>query len=383
METILVSGVNMLSAGTVQVMLSFISGVNNSSYDNYKFIIFLPDTNQFRSYIKNIQLKNNIKIIWCNNGWLKIFYRIHHYYVGLPSYASCYRPIATLGFGNYMPYSKKNYGKVAVLLQHSFILDDKLYKKIGVVHKIREMIRRWLFFRTIRYVDVVIVQSTHMKDLFLIKYPKTQCEILSNPIADIFMSSNVGKESNAKIMIYPSRYYEHKNHIFIIELVKKYKSQLRLENICFYVTLNSQIGGAKQLLQKINDENIEDLVVNVGEISQEQLANHYSSSYALFFPSKTESFGNAFIEAMAFGLPIVAPDLDYAHAICGDAALYYTENDLDKAFSIILELAKNQLFYNAHTDLSFAQFKKYLTVSQWTSQLLSILHSSSNLGKDK
>lgn len=45
-----------------------------------------------------------------------------------------------------------------------------------------------------------------------------------------------------------------------------------------------------------------------GMLDAERLAEFYASADALIFPSTTETFGNVLLEAMASGLPVVAPD---------------------------------------------------------------------------
>lgn len=45
-----------------------------------------------------------------------------------------------------------------------------------------------------------------------------------------------------------------------------------------------------------------------GMLSPDRLASFYASADALIFPSTTETFGNVLLEAMASGLPVVAPD---------------------------------------------------------------------------
>ena len=40
-----------------------------------------------------------------------------------------------------------------------------------------------------------------------------------------------------------------------------------------------------------------------------------------------ESFTGTYLEAMHFGLPILTSDLDFAHGLCGDAALYFDPHD--------------------------------------------------------
>ena len=44
-------------------------------------------------------------------------------------------------------------------------------------------------------------------------------------------------------------------------------------------------------------------------------------------PSLVETVGLPMLEAMSAGVPVVAADRDYAHDLCGDAALYFDPLD--------------------------------------------------------
>lgn len=57
-----------------------------------------------------------------------------------------------------------------------------------------------------------------------------------------------------------------------------------------------------------------------GTISFEQVLQMYRSAAAVAFPSEFETQGLPLLEAAAFGLPLLAPDLPYARAVVGDYA---------------------------------------------------------------
>ena len=62
-----------------------------------------------------------------------------------------------------------------------------------------------------------------------------------------------------------------------------------------------------------------------------------SSTLALM-PSKLESFGFPYYEAMALGLPLVAADKPFAREACGQGARYADANDPEPWISVIDEL---------------------------------------------
>jgi glycosyltransferase involved in cell wall biosynthesis len=54
-----------------------------------------------------------------------------------------------------------------------------------------------------------------------------------------------------------------------------------------------------------------------------------------------ETLGFSFLEAMKMGTTIMAPDLDFARYVCGDAAIYYDPWDINSMFNCLLTLKNN------------------------------------------
>jgi glycosyltransferase involved in cell wall biosynthesis len=56
-------------------------------------------------------------------------------------------------------------------------------------------------------------------------------------------------------------------------------------------------------------------IINLGALSAPEVARLYQSAGALMFPSTTESLGLPLLEAMQYGLPVLAPELDYVRDV--------------------------------------------------------------------
>ena len=63
-------------------------------------------------------------------------------------------------------------------------------------------------------------------------------------------------------------------------------------------------------------------IVNLGQVAMADIPGIYQSSSALIFPSKTESLGLPLIEATQFGLPVIAPELDYVRDVIQPAETF-------------------------------------------------------------
>jgi len=65
----------------------------------------------------------------------------------------------------------------------------------------------------------------------------------------------------------------------------------------------------------------------VGEVSDERLASLYAGASAFVFPSRYEGFGLPVLEAMHYGVPVIASDAPAVQEAAGDAGLIFHAGD--------------------------------------------------------
>ncbi len=138
-------------------------------------------------------------------------------------------------------------------------------------------------------------------------------------------------------LLYVSRYYGHKNFEGVLDLFERHRDALSEVTI---VTTVSPEGGpyARRYLHEIRRRGLRDHILNVGPVPHEQVGQYYAYCDALFMPTLLETFGIPYVEAMAQDLPILTSDLDFAHAVCGDAALFFDPWSTDSMRDAILRL---------------------------------------------
>jgi glycosyltransferase involved in cell wall biosynthesis len=112
-----------------------------------------------------------------------------------------------------------------------------------------------------------------------------------------------------------------------------------LRDVAAIVTIApDQHPNAARLLREVRDRGLEKSIVAVGAIPHEELAAWYRHTDALFMPTLLESFSGTYLEAMAHERPILTSDLDFAHEVCGQAALYFDPRDPQQACREIIRL---------------------------------------------
>lgn len=249
-------------------------------------------------------------------------------------------------FGNFLllPYKCQT----VVLMHHPYLVDDELYDALTGSAAVSEWFKRYCFRLSLNNIDSLFVQSRYMHELLSARYPGFSGEIfvLQNPISPVFQRMdndlsefNYARSSGTKRIFYPSRFYPHKDHEFLLRVARWIKDKFADVDIEFVVTLDEKIAGVSDFMKTVDSEKLR--VVNIGEVSQLALVDEYLCASIFFFPSKQETFGNPIIEAINFGLPMVLPDLPYARVICGVDANYFESGDVVAAGSVLIGLLED------------------------------------------
>ena len=102
-------------------------------------------------------------------------------------------------------------------------------------------------------------------------------------------------------------------------------------------------GELRDILQrKINTYNIQNNIILLGKKSKEEIVPLLQQSNLFILPSRSETFGVAYIEAMACGLPIIATDCGGPRDIVTESnGLLIPNEDIDALGKSILYMVKN------------------------------------------
>jgi glycosyltransferase involved in cell wall biosynthesis len=187
------------------------------------------------------------------------------------------------------------------------------------------------FRRDLRRSSIVFCQTSVIQERLRALYRfKGSCVLCPNALAGEVLAS--GGENDAPCLppaspntfrlIYLTRYYCHKNIEGIVETFDRYRSDLANVVVVLTIAANQHPNEAR-LLRTIEEKGLSEHFLNVGPVAQNRLAGLYRSCQGLLMPTSLESYSGTYLEAMHFGLPILTSDLDFAHEVCGDAALYF------------------------------------------------------------
>lgn len=164
----------------------------------------------------------------------------------------------------------------------------------------------WSFFRWFHSFSYINLCPSIATKGDMEKHGITNVELWSRGIETSEFTSKKRSEDlrkkycnhDEKILLYVGRIAPEKELDVLMDAVKI----LNKRNLKFKLLVIGD-GPSKQELKNQNIENI----VFVGYKTGEELRKYYASADIFTFPSSSETYGNVILEAMASGLPVVAP----------------------------------------------------------------------------
>ena len=111
-------------------------------------------------------------------------------------------------------------------------------------------------------------------------------------------------------------------------------------------------------------------VRRIGQVPHAALGDLYRSASVVLLPSLAESFSATCVEAMHFGVPLVASDRDFAHDVCDDAALYAEPTDPDALADALVRVLEDA---DLRRQLRAAGFRRVAALPSWSERLLRYL----------
>jgi len=162
---------------------------------------------------------------------------------------------------------------------------------------------------------------------------------------DGFVVPFPGVDTKVRLLCF-SAPYKHKN-LLVIPRVAQQLAQLRPARHFEFVFTLPDTSPAWRKIERLSQRlGVQDRIVNLGQIPVAQGASLYRTCHVCFLPTVLESFSATYPEAMAMGMPIVTSDLNFAHDVCRDAAMYFAPRDPRQAADRVIELVENEAIWN-------------------------------------
>ena len=228
----------------------------------------------------------------------------------------------------------------------------------------------WYFQKLIKNCDALIVQTEVMKRLVEKRYKvNIPVSVIGKNISKGFNTSvergNLSgfmrehrSQNNAKLFLYLTQYYPHKNLELACEAMLKAREAGN--DVCLLLTLNQDEDLAcSRLLKEIENGKFKEAVKNIGHVDLSEIKSVYENVDAVFMPTLLESYSATFLEAMFYKKPLFVSDRPFAKEICGEAAVYFDPLSATSMVKAITDFDLSEETARVLTQRGEAQFEKY------------------------
>lgn len=214
--------------------------------------------------------------------------------------------------------------------------------------------KKWLKMRLYRIAQIrllrkakfIVTQSETVKN-GLIKCTglrENHIRVVPNVLPKVFSTASVNHKVKDEFVdvICAAAHSPHKNLEIIPEVLRALKEKHQITNVRFHLTITGDTQVVQRMVELSRAIGLEDNIINHGRCSQQQLCDIYNQVDFCFLPSLLETFSASSLEAMYFGLCIVATNFDFNREIMEDAGLYYKPMDAEDAADKIAMLVNNK-----------------------------------------
>lgn len=197
---------------------------------------------------------------------------------------------------------------------------------------------------------IMAVSQTTGQDLVHF-YPWVQSKISVVPLAPGRKVDGVPLQLPSKYLLTVGAAYPHKN----LELVLRAMVELSRQRPGLKLVVVGRNDVFMERLKHTSQElKLEEHVIFWGEASEAELATLYARAAAYLFPSLSEGFGLAPVEALSYGTAVVASDIPVLREVLGQGAVFinpYQLSSLTEGISRVLQPEVRQAVVQAGAEV--------------------------------
>lgn len=150
------------------------------------------------------------------------------------------------------------------------------------------------------------------------------------------MRERAGIPADAVMLLYAGRISPEKNIGLLPDLMDILKNDAR-----DYRLLVAGAGPQAEWLQKETDRRFPGKIIQLGHLDKETLANYYANADIFLHPNPREPFGIAPLEAMASGVPVVAPNAGGLLSYATQQNAWLVPTDAESFAAAVREVTEN------------------------------------------
>ncbi len=264
------------------------------------------------------------------------------------------------------------YRKHFIVTIHDLILMQYPSAEVSTRHplyfKIKYLFYRLILYNAIKSSKNIITVSKSTRSAITKYFPKyvrkirviyeagidlRHCVPASNGIQE-FSRLNIDFQKN-KYLLYVGNCYPHKNLYFLVDCFSRWLAH----HPEYYLILVGKKDFFYNKFQQYVQWNKINHIILTGAINDRELYMLYSHAYVFVFPSLIEGFGIPPLEAMRFGVPVLASNRPSMPEILGDAALYFYPDNHNDFINKLNNICIDVNLRRQYTEKGFIREKKY------------------------
>lgn len=190
--------------------------------------------------------------------------------------------------------------------------------------------------------DVIVALSEQWKSFFNSIGYISNCIVINNPI--VAPSITPRATDNIKHILFLGKICPEKGVFDMLDMIIAHKSDLE-GKVCFHIAGNDQIDRLNNI---INEHGLSSLVKYEGWVTGEQKNQLFNDSDMFILPSYIEGVPVSILEAMSYGLPVIATDVGGVASVVthGQNGLFITPGDKEQMFEAIKLLLNDEAYKN-------------------------------------
>lgn len=375
MINILINLSNLKKGGGLQVATSFILNIN--SQNNY-FIVLSREA--YLYFLQNRifdSIKISYRLILFQNYHIFQYLSLRNRYLDFIVRKYNINSVFTLFGPSY--WRPKVFHLMGFARPNLVLRDSPFFDKFTLLQKTIEFFSSQLHDFHFRYnADLLFTENEFISNRVKNKYKKDVVTI-TNSLHDffyldindnykMFIDNKKGKVNNVFLTV--SANYPHKNLDVIPRVITELINQ-DFYDFKFILTIN------KGEIQ--SNDLIDNFIEYFGPTPIKDVPYLYSIADFLFMPTLLECFSASYLEAMYMKKPILTSDLNFAHSICSNSAMYFdplNPQDISKKVIELVNSKTKQLFL---IEQGVSRIKSFDNAKQRANKIIFLMENNCNI----
>lgn len=235
-------------------------------------------------------------------------------------------------------YLGKKYNIPVVVTEHYTGYSRKIFNKIEI---------GILKSRMYQADKIIAVSEGLKKDMIPYLKERKEIKIIPNMVDnDLFRFNRNTQTDSLTFTFITVCYLMHKKGIDI--LLKAFSQAFEnTDNVKLIIAGDGE--EKSNLISLAESLNLQDKVNFIGGVDRKTVSKLMQKSNCFVLPSRFETFGVVYIEALAVGLPVIATNTDaIANIVDNDNGIVVKKEDIDGLSNALIEIRKNYEKYNAN-----------------------------------